>query len=94
MLVRRPGRARGSRPRSLRRRQPDVFERQKAEVLEITTHGDKLLVHAKFYGSFSESGIELEQPGWQLWTIRDGLGAKLEVFLDREVALNAAGPGG
>ena len=73
--------------------QPDVFASQKAEIVEITSHeGDKLLVHARFKGSFSGSGIELEQAGWQLWTIRDGLGGKLEVFLDRDQALEAAGP--
>ena len=73
---------------------PDIFERQEAHVIGITTHGEKLLVHAKFRGAFSGSGIELEQEGWQLWTIRDGLGAKLQAFLDRDQALEAAGPEG
>jgi len=74
--------------------QPDVFERQTAEILGITIHGDRLLVHARFAGSFSGSGIELEQDGWQLWTIRDGLGVKLEVFPDRDEAMKAAEPEG
>ena len=73
---------------------PDIFEQQKASIVGITTHGDRLLVHAKFRGSFAGSGIELEQDGWQLWTIRDGLAAKLEVFLDRDKAVAAAGPEG
>jgi ketosteroid isomerase-like protein len=71
---------------------PDIFERQEAHIVRITTHGEKLLVHANFVGAFSATGIELEQEGWQLWTVRDGLAARLEAFLDRDQALEAAGP--
>jgi len=71
--------------------QPDLFERQHGEILETAVHGDRILVHVNFTAVGRGSGIELEQDGWQLWTIRDGLAAKLEVFLDRGEALAAAG---
>jgi ketosteroid isomerase-like protein len=69
--------------------QPEVFERQEVEILEISIHGDKILVHSDFLGVAAASGIELRQKGYQLWTIRDGLAAKLEIFLDRAEALRA-----
>jgi ketosteroid isomerase-like protein len=68
---------------------PDVFTRQATEVEELTVHGEKMLVRARFIGVTKE-GVELSQVGYQLWTVRDGLAAKLETFSDEEEALAAA----
>jgi ketosteroid isomerase-like protein len=72
---------------------PEVFERQQTEILEIEVIGDFVLVYATFHGAFAGSGIELSQPGHHLWRIRDGQAAEFRYFLDRDEAVKAAEQG-
>ena len=72
---------------------PEVFERQLTEILEIEVIGNSVLVHATFHGAFAGSGIELSQPGYHLWRSRDGRAAEFRYFLDREAASDAAKAG-
>ena len=58
------------------------------EVLDL---GEKLLVTTKQSGHGSGSGIRMSKPVYQLFTIRSGLVASQEDFLDRAEALAAAG---
>src|SRR5262245_47819134 len=69
---------------------PEVFETQRTEVLDMEAIGEYVLVHGRFHGSFPASGLELAQDGYHLWRIRDGLAAEFRYFLDREEAVSAA----
>lgn len=69
---------------------PNVFKRQQAEVLGIEAIGDSVLVDTVFHATGVGSGIELDQEGYHLWTMRDGMAARFEFFLDRDEALRAA----
>jgi ketosteroid isomerase-like protein len=53
--------------------------------------GDKVVVPFRLYARGKETGIEVEQPAFMLWTIRDGKALRAEVFAERARALEAAG---
>lgn len=55
----------------------------------IDVGGDKVMVEARMIVRGRDSGIEVEQHMVQVWTLRDGLATRLEVFPDREPALAA-----
>jgi ketosteroid isomerase-like protein len=61
------------------------------EAEEITDGGERLLVALKLRASGRASGIEGEFQIFQAWTIRNGKLVRLESFLSREEALEAAG---
>jgi ketosteroid isomerase-like protein len=69
---------------------PSVFQRQQSEVLGMEAIGDSVLVDTVFHATGAGSGIELDQEGYHLWTMRDGMAARFEFFLDRDEALRAA----
>jgi ketosteroid isomerase-like protein len=74
--------------------EPDAFEKQETEPLDFTVNGDKVLVHARTRNRGAGSGIELENEGFQLWTLgADDLVVRHEFFTaDRKAeALRAAG---
>jgi ketosteroid isomerase-like protein len=70
---------------------PDVFERQEIAVGEIRVNADKVLVETTFRVRARFTGIELENRGWQVWTVRDDLAVRVELFDDEAPALAAAG---
>jgi ketosteroid isomerase-like protein len=62
------------------------------EPLEIIEASDgRVLVFTRQSGRGRESGVPIEIHFFQLWTIRDGRGGKVEYFRHREDALEAAG---
>jgi ketosteroid isomerase-like protein len=71
--------------------QPDVFDEQHAEPIEIIENEDKIFVEARFRVRARGSGIEMEDVAYHVWTIRDGMAARMEFFDERAVALEAAG---
>jgi ketosteroid isomerase-like protein len=58
---------------------------------EFLDAGDKVVVPFRLAARGKETGIEVEQPAFQVWTVRDGKALRLEVFGARERALAAAG---
>jgi ketosteroid isomerase-like protein len=70
---------------------PDVFDRQSIEVEKITINGDKVLVQTIFQVRARGSGIELQNRGWQVWTVRDDQAVRVELFDDEAAARAAAG---
>jgi ketosteroid isomerase-like protein len=52
--------------------------------------GDQVVVDVTHRGRGRESGIELELPQAQLWTVRNGVLTRLRVFEDREAAERVA----
>ena len=74
--------------------EPDAFESQVFEPLELTAAGNKILVNQYTKARGAGSGIELELRTWTVWTFDDeGLVTRVENFLehDKAKALEAAG---
>jgi ketosteroid isomerase-like protein len=63
----------------------------KFESEEIIDFGDRLVVAGRVTARGRHSGIALDQPLFQVVTIRRGLFARQQDFIDREEALEAAG---
>ena len=70
--------------------------REPFEEFDWTPHGvtigeGLLLVEGEMRGTGRASGIEVSTGEWHVWTLRDGRVARLQMFLDRDEALEAAG---
>ncbi len=74
--------------------EPDAFEEQTIEPLEVRVEGSKVLVHHHIRSRGAGSGIEVNAEGWFVWTLNDDeLATRLEGFLGHQKAeaLDAAG---
>jgi ketosteroid isomerase-like protein len=74
--------------------QPDAFDAQQLEALELSIKGNKVLVRSHARGRGAGSGIEVDVDFWAVWTLDDdGLATRLEFYLDHQEAeaLEAAG---
>ena len=69
----------------------DAFEDIRWDPEEILDLGDRILVTTQQRGHGSGSGVGVSEPVFQLFTLRRGLVIRQEDFLNRTVALNAAG---
>jgi ketosteroid isomerase-like protein len=69
----------------------EVWEWMKVEIEEIIDLGDRLLVTSHQRAKARESGIEVEIRSFNVYTYRDGKIVRLELFTEREPALEAAG---
>lgn len=57
---------------------------------EFIDAGDKVVVPFRLAARGKETGIEVEQPAVQVWTLKDGKAVRVEVFASREQAFEAA----
>ena len=65
--------------------EPDAFEKQVIEPLEVTVAGNKLLVEMDVHARGAGSGIELDMRMWNVWTFDEGgLATRVETFLEHE----------
>ena len=74
--------------------EPDAFEAQVVEPVDIELSGDRALVRQHTTARGAGSGIELDTHTWGVWTIdSDGLAIRLEIFQepDKAEARRAAG---
>ena len=74
--------------------EPDAIEDAWIEPLEFRINGNKVLVRQRTRGRGVQSGIEIENEIWAVWTLdEDGLATHLESFLahQRNEAFEAAG---
>src|SRR3954454_20330774 len=74
--------------------EPDAFESQVIEPLEIRLHRSRVLIHQRSTIRGSGSGIEAEFLSWAVLTLDDaGLTLRIEIYLEHEEAeaLEAAG---
>ncbi|HKH22032.1 MAG TPA: nuclear transport factor 2 family protein [Solirubrobacterales bacterium] len=53
---------------------------------EFVQRGDRILVLVRWNGRGKGSGLEIEATGAHLWTFRDGLAVRFDVYRDREEA--------
>jgi ketosteroid isomerase-like protein len=58
---------------------------------EVVDLGERAFMRVRLSGRGKSSGIELEQTVFHLWTFRDGMPWRCEVFADEAPALEAAG---
>jgi uncharacterized protein len=68
---------------------PDFFEHQGAEPLEVIEQGDRVLVVARARARGRESGVEIDQTVFHVWTVSGGRAKRFEAYLDRDQALAA-----
>jgi ketosteroid isomerase-like protein len=74
--------------------EPEAFESQVIEPLDLRAVGDKVLVRARTKIRGAGSGIEAEFLFWAVWTFDEaGLTTRVEIYLDHQEAdaLEAAG---
>lgn len=74
--------------------EPDAFDAQQIEALELRAANDRVLVHGHARNRAAASGIEMELDFWSVWTLdEDGTIVRIQTFLrhEEEEALRAAG---
>ena len=85
------GSYRGENARRWLRAWVDSFERLTLEPVEFRDAGDKVLVEFIQRGAPKGSDTPVELLSWSVNTIRDGALVRLQLFLSRAEALDAAG---
>jgi ketosteroid isomerase-like protein len=68
------------------------WERFHQEVEEVVVEGDRaaLMIHLTARGR--GSGAEVDARYAHVWTVRDGLGVRVDAYYDRDAALRATRP--
>jgi ketosteroid isomerase-like protein len=68
-----------------------AFENWSLEVEKVFDEGDQVVTFVRQRARARQAGPELEMRFAQVWTFRDGLIARMEMYLDRSKALEAVG---
>lgn len=74
--------------------EPDAFESQVIEPLDVRVVANKVLIRQRTHIKGAQSGIEADFLNWQVWTYDEaGLATRIEIFLPHQEAeaLEAAG---
>jgi len=69
----------------------DSFEDWSIVIEEVFDAGDQVVAIVRQRGTAKHGGPEVEMRVAQVWTFRDGLAARMEMYADRDEALEAAG---
>jgi ketosteroid isomerase-like protein len=69
----------------------DAFENWSIDVEEVFDTGDQVVTVVRQRAKAKQGGPEVEMRFAQVWTFRDGLLARMEMYADRAEALEAAG---
>jgi ketosteroid isomerase-like protein len=69
----------------------DVLESIRMEPDELVDAGDRVVAPVRIIATGRGSGIESEQRVTQVWTVRDGRAVRMNAYIDRKAALEAAG---
>ncbi len=67
------------------------FEEWEVTLEEVIDVGDRVIAVARQYGRGATSGAVTELEFAQIYTVRDGEAVRIDSYLDREKALEAAG---
>ena len=68
-----------------------AWEDWELEVDDILDAGDKVVVLVRQHGRSKAAGMPVEMSFAQVWTLRDGKQTRMDMYSDREEALEAAG---
>jgi ketosteroid isomerase-like protein len=68
-----------------------VWDDFRVEPLEFTDAGEKVVVSHMVRGRGKESGVEVELPSTNLYTVSEGLVVAIRMYRDHDRALEAAG---
>lgn len=66
------------------------WENWRCEAEDYLSSGDRVVVYTRYRGT-GRGGIELDREAAHVWTMRDGKAARIDVFIDRALALHSAG---
>ena len=69
----------------------DAWEDWELEVDGFYEAGDKVVVLVRQHGRSKAAGMPVEMSFAQVWTMRDGKQTRMDMYSDREEALEAAG---
>jgi uncharacterized protein len=69
----------------------EMFDDWRFEIEEMIDAGDRVLVLGTEFGRGKGSGVEIEQPRFNVWWLRNGRVVRYRSYLDRDQALEAAG---
>ena len=69
----------------------DAWEDWELEVDAIHDAGDKVVVLVRQHGRSKAAGMPVEMSFAQVWTLRDGMQTRMDMYSDRDEALEAAG---
>jgi ketosteroid isomerase-like protein len=69
----------------------ETWEWMNLDIVELTDAGDHVLVSLNHRARGSGSGIEVEITSHNVYSFRDGKVVRVQLFIDREPALEAAG---
>ena len=69
----------------------DAWEDWELEVDGFYEAGDKVVVLVRQHGRSKAAGMPVEMSFAQVWTLRDGKQTRMDMYSDREEALDAAG---
>jgi uncharacterized protein len=70
----------------------DVWREVRVESAEFIEAGERVVVIGRLVGTGKGSGIAVEQPNGQVWTVRGGRVVRLEIgYTDRAEVLEAVG---
>jgi ketosteroid isomerase-like protein len=61
------------------------------EFVDAVTRDDKVVATMRLRARGTDTGIEVEQLAYQLWTIREGKAVRVEAFANKADAIRAAG---
>ena len=67
-----------------------IMEDIRFEPLDYIPSGDRVLVPVRLLARGRDSGIEVEQRSFQVWTLRDGKAIRLDTYADLDTAREAA----
>jgi uncharacterized protein len=68
-----------------------MFEDIRIEAEEFTDAGDRVVIWYRVVGRGKGSGVEVEMHQGSVWTFREGKIVRVEGYMDRDKALEAAG---
>jgi ketosteroid isomerase-like protein len=67
------------------------WEHWRIEAEDYLELGDHVVVLTRYHGRGKGSGVEIHQPGAHVFELRDGKVVRLEIFADRERAIESVG---
>ena len=64
----------------------EVWDTWEIEPLEFLENGERVFVEHRVRARGKGSGIEVVQTYWSVWTVRDGKGVRLALYVDRDAS--------